>query len=121
MSRHSCEQDRMSAVRRSRSTHGASSSEPERDPRSEDEPESESEPRRPRRLRGLGLLRGLVVAESHADRVPDVISRAEDAGLLILRSGSRAIRLAPPLIISDKEISEGTRILSTIMKSVLNK
>ena len=72
-------------------------------------------------MRGLGLLRGLVVAESHADRVPDVISRAEDAGLLILRSGSRAIRLAPPLIISDKEISEGTRILSTIMKSVLNK
>ena len=46
----------MSAVH-GRSTHGASSSEPERDPRSEDEPESESEPRRPRRLRGLGLLR----------------------------------------------------------------
>ena len=58
----------------------------------------------PEALRGLGMLRGLVVKDS--GQLPRIISRSMDEGLLLLRSGSNVLRLAPPLVIERKQIDE---------------
>jgi len=59
-----------------------------------------------REARGLGLLRAI-------DLVPGTIepaafvAAARDAGLLLVRGGERAVRVLPPLTVTDAEIEEG--------------
>ena len=59
--------------------------------------------------RGLGLLRGVVLAE---DLAPRVVARARELGLLINAIGDRVLRLAPPLTVSESEIHEATKLLA---------
>ena len=68
-------------------------------------------------VKGLGLLRGLALDEESAAAIPDIIDRSKQAGLLILRSGSNVVRLAPPLVISEAEIDEGTAILDGVLSA----
>jgi acetylornithine/N-succinyldiaminopimelate aminotransferase len=67
-------------------------------------------------LKGAGLLRGIQVKDSAL--LPDIMAKARDAGLLILRSGTDILRMAPPLIISTEEISEGIKILRKVLEEV---
>jgi acetylornithine/N-succinyldiaminopimelate aminotransferase len=71
-------------------------------------------------LRGAGLLRGLRV-----DLGPDqdalfseILPTAREQGLLLLRSGKDVIRIAPPLVISKKEMDEGLQRLTTTLETV---
>ena len=67
-------------------------------------------------MKGRGLLRGVEVRDP--ELLPNIINRAKELGLLVLRSGSNVIRLAPPLTIKDDELYDGLRILRTIMEEV---
>ena len=55
-----------------------------------------------------GLLQGF---EYTGGDVKDLLSRLQARGLLALRSGTNVVRLAPPLIISEAEISKGVQII----------
>ena len=68
------------------------------------------------KVRGMGLLRGITVSDSPTERIPAIMASAKERGLLILRSGSDVIRIAPPLIIEKQEIDRGLILLkSSIM------
>ena len=59
--------------------------------------------------RGLGLLRGVVLAE---DLAPQAVAKARELGLLVNAIGDRVLRLAPPLTVSESEIHEATKLLA---------
>ena len=59
-------------------------------------------------LLGRGLLRGF---EYKGGEVRDLLARVQKAGLLVLRSGTNAVRIAPPLVISEKQITQGLTII----------
>ena len=60
-------------------------------------------------LRGAGMLRGLRIdlGAEQDTLYPQMIDAARDQGLLILRSGSDVIRIAPPLVISSRDLRRG--------------
>ena len=71
--------------------------------------------------RGCGMLQGLEIKQPEGfdgDLIKKVISRCEKNGLIVLKSGKTFLRIAPPLIISEKEIDEGIEILKTVLKDV---
>ncbi|MBQ3713520.1 MAG: acetylornithine/succinylornithine family transaminase [Spirochaetia bacterium] len=75
-------------------------------------------------LRGAGMLRGFEVntpAGYEGDLSKDLIKECMVNGLLVLRSGTNVIRLAPPLIITEKELDEGFEIIAKSLKNRLNK
>lgn len=53
-------------------------------------------------VRGVGLLLGVVLT---APLAPQVQQAAEDAGLLVNATGPEVVRLAPPLIVGEPEVS----------------
>ncbi len=67
------------------------------------------------RVKGDGLLRGIEVNEID---IPKVLTAAQEAGLLILRSGQNVLRLVPPLIISEDEMLQGIGILDQVFKKI---
>jgi len=75
----------------------------------------------PGEIRGIGMLRGLRLRGEEYDSswCSEVLGKALDAGLIILKSGSDVLRLAPPLVISDDELTEGTRILFDVIKGAI--
>ena len=65
-------------------------------------------PRKVGELRGKGMLRGF---EYTGGEVKDLLDGLRARGMLALRSGTNVIRIAPPLVITEKEIQIGIRIL----------
>ena len=63
--------------------------------------------------RGMGLLRGLLLA---ADGAPAVVTRARELGLLVNAIGERVIRLAPPLTVSEAEVERATALLAQALR-----
>ena len=62
--------------------------------------------------RGTGLLQGIVVAvEDPAARMPEIMDSCRDRGVLLLRSSSNVVRIAPPLVIGEKELDLGVATL----------
>lgn len=71
--------------------------------------------------RGLGLLRGVPVETGGSDDgsvLGRIMEAARGEGLLILRSGSNVIRLAPPLNIRDRELTEGLARLERAVQQI---
>jgi 4-aminobutyrate aminotransferase-like enzyme len=60
-----------------------------------------------RDIRGAGLMWGLDIMEPAAD----VISRAREAGLIVISAGEHTLRLLPPLVISREDLDRGLGIL----------
>ena len=69
------------------------------------------------RVKGRGLLLGLEV--HNAEKIPAVMEQARDGGLLVLRSGTNVLRFAPPLIITQEEITEGLAVLDSVFQQNL--
>lgn len=65
-------------------------------------------PRKMGELRGKGLLRGI---EYTAGEIKDLLDGLRARGMLALRSGTNVLRIAPPLVISRKEIETGITII----------
>lgn len=67
-------------------------------------------------VRGMGMLRGLVTADGKEGAIPDLMGAAKEKGLLILRSGTNVLRIAPPLVISEKDIDRGVELLADVLR-----
>jgi acetylornithine/N-succinyldiaminopimelate aminotransferase len=59
-----------------------------------------------REARGLGLLRAIDLAPGTVEPAA-LVAAARDAGLLLVRGGERAVRVLPPLTVTDAELDEG--------------
>jgi acetylornithine/N-succinyldiaminopimelate aminotransferase len=71
-------------------------------------------PKAVKEVRGRGLLAGL-------DLVPpvgDAVTACRERGLLVLTAGDNTLRLAPALIVSEKEIAEACGIIDVALKAV---
>jgi acetylornithine aminotransferase len=67
------------------------------------------------RVRGAGLLVGVVLAEPIAKEVE---SAARAAGVLVNAPASDVIRLAPPLILTADEAAHGIRVLTEVLAAL---
>jgi acetylornithine/N-succinyldiaminopimelate aminotransferase len=67
---------------------------------------------RARAVRGIGLMWGVDVVEPAAG----VVSRAMDAGLLILSAGEYTLRLLPPLVMTREELAEGLECVEEVLR-----
>jgi len=70
---------------------------------------------------GAGLLRGFRFQDDKYDGAwcSRIIGEARNEGLIILKTGADVLRLAPPLVISDKELKEGVNLLFKVIKKNL--
>ena len=66
---------------------------------------------RVRALRGIGFMWGMDVSEPAGD----VVTRARDAGLLILTAGDHTLRFLPPLVTSRDDLARGLTILESVL------
>ncbi len=67
-------------------------------------------------VRGQGLMLGLRLASGHVNA--DVVSRLLANGLLTIPAGDNVLRLLPPLIIGEAEISEAVSILEELFEEL---
>jgi predicted acetylornithine/succinylornithine family transaminase len=67
-----------------------------------------------REARGLGLLRAIDLAPGTIEPAA-LVTAARDAGLLLVRGGERALRVLPPLTVTDAEIHEGIERLDAAL------
>ena len=65
-----------------------------------------------KQVRGMGLMIGVSLKDA---KPADAAARCIEKGLLVLTAGSDALRLLPPLTISDEEIEKGLAILKTVL------
>lgn len=76
-------------------------------------------------VRGQGLMIGMELIESDADRTParslcdDVVTRAFHNGLLLLSCGASTVRFMPPLTASISEVDEAMEMLRTSLHQAL--
>jgi succinylornithine aminotransferase len=71
------------------------------------------------KVRGSGLLLGLVVADGWLGRAKDIQKAAEGQGLMLLIAGMDVVRLAPALIVSDAQIDEAGRLLRAALDELV--
>jgi len=69
-------------------------------------------------LRGAGMLRGIAVDEKRAGTTAELITKAREAGLIILRSGANVLRIAPPLVIEKEEIAKGLSLIEQMFARI---
>ncbi len=69
-------------------------------------------------VRGLGLLKGLVMSERGAERGTDIVNVLFDRGYLINFAGNVALRFAPPLTVSFDEIDELVGALTEVAADI---
>ena len=77
-------------------------------------------------LRGKGLLQGFEYlpgasvpaagGKEAADPMKELLAKLQAGGLLALRSGANVVRLAPPLVITNKEIDRGITIIEEALE-----
>jgi acetylornithine/N-succinyldiaminopimelate aminotransferase len=63
--------------------------------------------------RGEGLLWGVVLKPGLVAR--EILPRVREAGVLLIPSGERVLRFAPPLVVSLVELEEGVRAVRTVL------
>ena len=68
-------------------------------------------------IRGEGMLIGLALEPEKADAAK-VVETAREFGLLVCKAGGNAIRIVPPLNISDDDLEEGLDMLSDAIDEV---
>lgn len=72
-----------------------------------------------REARGLGLLRAIDLKPGRVEPAT-LIGAARDAGLLLVRGGERAVRVLPPLTVTDAELAEGVARLDHALTACTN-
>ncbi|KAL7749688.1 ornithine aminotransferase [Sorochytrium milnesiophthora] len=70
-------------------------------------------------VRGRGLLNALVIDESHCDKTAwHVCLLLKEHGLLAKPTHQNIIRLAPPLCITEEELTRGVAIIEKVLKEI---
>lgn len=65
---------------------------------------------------GLGMLRGLRLKQP--EKLLDLIAKCREKGLIVLRSGTDVLRLAPPLTVGGNELKQGFRIIRAALEEL---
>ena len=73
-----------------------------------------------REARGMGLLRAIDLKPGGIEPAA-LVTAAREAGLLLVRGGERALRVLPPLTVTDAEIHEGLDRLDTALRACASK
>ena len=71
-------------------------------------------PKAVKETHGRGLLAGLDLVPP----VADAVTACRERGLLVLTAGDNTLRLAPALIVSEKEIAEACDIIQAALEAV---
>jgi len=58
--------------------------------------------------------------EKYQGKAKDIMAKAMEQGLMALIAGPNVLRLAPSLIIEDKDIDEGMALLRTAVREFVN-
>jgi acetylornithine/N-succinyldiaminopimelate aminotransferase len=66
--------------------------------------------------RGRGLLQAIVLADAIDARA--VLTKLQEAGLLLTVAGTQALRFSPPLVVSAEELDEALAILTRVLDSM---
>lgn len=72
-------------------------------------------------IRGRGLMIGAELHPQYQGKAGDIGEIARQHGVLILQAGPNVLRFLPPLVISQKEMSEGTRRLEAAIAEFVSK
>jgi 4-aminobutyrate aminotransferase len=67
-------------------------------------------------VRGIGLMIGVELGKNSPRN--EIVNTLFRKGLLVLPSGNRAIRIMPPLIITEEEVNHGLSILNNIFSKL---
>lgn len=70
-----------------------------------------------KKVRGMGLLLGCVLADEYTGRAGELVQQALKHGLMILVAGSNVVRFAPSLLLNDEDMNEGLARLRTAIDS----
>ncbi|HEV2686001.1 MAG TPA: acetylornithine transaminase [Actinomycetota bacterium] len=65
-------------------------------------------------IRGLGML---IAVELAGDWAAEIVGKALEKGLIVNNVAPNAVRLAPPLIVTDDQIEQAVEILANILSS----
>ncbi len=66
--------------------------------------------------RGAGLLRAVPLRPGLEPRA--VLGALRDKGLLLIVAGDAALRICPPLVVTEAQLAEGVRILDEVLGSL---
>jgi len=66
--------------------------------------------------RGIGLLRAVPLNAGLEART--VLGHLRERGVLMIVAGDSAIRICPPLVVTDTELTEGVRVLDEVLASL---
>jgi 4-aminobutyrate aminotransferase len=75
-------------------------------------------------VRGRGLMVGMEFVKDRTSREPDptasraLIERAFERGLLVLGCGKSVVRLAPPLVIDERDVNVGLELLAVVAREI---
>jgi acetylornithine/succinyldiaminopimelate/putrescine aminotransferase len=56
--------------------------------------------------RGIGLMRGMVLAEAWHGKAKEIVKAAEAQGLMLLMAGPDVVRFLPALVVSDVQLDD---------------
>jgi succinylornithine transaminase family protein len=70
-------------------------------------------------IRGMGLLIGAEVIDSLAGKAGEIVKASAAKGLFVLVAGPNVLRLAPSLIITEKDIADGLARLDKAIATVI--
>jgi acetylornithine/succinyldiaminopimelate/putrescine aminotransferase len=68
-------------------------------------------------VKGLGMLMGLDIADG--GKLPELMTSLQAEGLIVLRSGTSILRIAPPLVITTDELDKGLTIIEKACSEIL--
>ena len=71
-------------------------------------------------VRGRGLMLGAVLAEAHRGQAGAILDHAHHAGLLLLQAGADVLRIVPPLVLDDDDVSQGLARLRAALHHYLD-
>ena len=63
-----------------------------------------------RDVRGKGLMIGI----EYKKKTLEMLNKAEEMGVLLLKTGLTVIRIVPPLVINDKQVEKVLDVIQTI-------
>ncbi len=67
------------------------------------------------KVKGLGMLQGIELIGTEPS---EIVKKCQEAGLLILSSGTNMLRIAPPLVITEEELTKGMEILKSVFNNI---
>ena len=71
-------------------------------------------------VRGMGLLRGIVLSDAWAGRSREFVIEGQNQGLMILVAGPHVVRFAPPLSVTPEELDEGLARFAKVADTVIS-